>query len=183
MQILREAGIQNISFDLIAGLAFQTKESWIESLEELGKLGPEHVSVYLLEVDEGSRLGKELLAGGARYSAGAVPSDDLMADFYEMACEFLEAAGYHHYEISNWAKPGFESKHNLKYWRREPYLGFGAGAHSFSGTQRWANAHDAAEYVGAIQAGRLPAEQREIGDAGERVGRRIIFGIAAVGWD
>ena len=159
--ILREAGIRNISFDLIAGLAFQTKESWRESLEELGKLGPEHVSVYLLEVDEGSRLGKELLAGGARYSAGAVPSDDLMADFYEMACEFLEAAGYHHYEISNWAKPGFESKHNLKYWRREPYLGFGAGAHSFSGTQRWANAHDAAEYVGAIQAGRLPAEQLE----------------------
>jgi oxygen-independent coproporphyrinogen-3 oxidase len=159
--ILREAGIQNISFDLIAGLAFQTKESWKVSLEELGKLGPEHVSVYLLEVDEGSRLGKELLAGGVRYSAGAVPSDDLMADFYEMACEFLEAAGYHHYEISNWAKPGFESKHNLKYWRREPYLGFGAGAHSFSGTERWANAHDAAEYVGAIQAGRLPAEQLE----------------------
>jgi oxygen-independent coproporphyrinogen-3 oxidase len=159
--ILREVGIQNISFDLIAGLAFQTKESWRESLEELGKLGPEHVSVYLLEVDEGSRLGKELLAGGARYSAGAVPSDDLMADFYEMACEFLEAAGYHHYEISNWAKPGFESKHNLKYWRREPYLGFGAGAHSFSGTERWANAHDAAEYVEAIQAGRLPAEQLE----------------------
>jgi len=159
--ILREAGIGNISFDLIAGLAFQTKESWRESLEGLGKLGPEHVSVYLLEVDEGSRLGKELLAGGARYSAGAVPGDDLMADFYEMACEFLEAAGYHHYEISNWAKPGFESKHNLKYWRREAYLGFGAGAHSFSGTQRWANAHDAAEYVGAIQAGRLPAEQVE----------------------
>ena len=159
--ILREAGIRNISFDLIAGLAFQTKESWRVSLEELGRLGPEHVSVYLLEVDEGSRLGKELLAGGVRYSAGAVPSDDLMADFYEMACEFLEAAGYHHYEISNWAKPGFESKHNLKYWRREPYLGFGAGAHSFSGTERWANAHDAAEYVGAVQAGRLPAEQRE----------------------
>ncbi|HXJ04436.1 MAG TPA: radical SAM family heme chaperone HemW [Candidatus Acidoferrum sp.] len=159
--ILREAGIQNISFDLIAGLAFQTKESWRESLEELGKLGPEHVSVYLLEVDEGSRLGKELLAGGARYSAGAVPSDDLMADFYEMACEFLEAAGYHHYEISNWAKPGFESKHNLKYWRREPYLGFGAGAHSFSGTERWANAHDAAEYVGAVKTGRIPVEQLE----------------------
>lgn len=159
--ILREAGIQNISFDLIAGLAFQTKESWIESLEELRKLGPEHVSVYLLEVDEGSRLGKELLAGGARYSAAAVPSEDLMAGFYEMACEFLGAAGYHHYEISNWAKSGFESKHNLKYWRREPYLGFGAGAHSFSGTERWANAHDAAEYVGALQAERLPAEQRE----------------------
>jgi oxygen-independent coproporphyrinogen-3 oxidase len=159
--ILREAGIGNISFDLIAGLPFQTRESWKKSLEELGKLEPEHVSVYLLEVDEGSRLGKELLAGGARYSAGAVPSDDEMADFYEMACAFLGELGYHHYEISNWGKPGFESKHNLKYWRREAYLGFGAGAHSFSGTQRWANAHDAATYVSAIEAGRLPAEQKE----------------------
>jgi len=159
--ILRDVGIRNISFDLIAGLPFQTRDSWRESLEELGKLGPEHVSVYLLEVDEGSRLGLEILQNGKRYSAGAVPGDDEMAEFYETACAFLEGRGYHHYEISNWARPGFESKHNLKYWRREAYLGFGAGAHSFSGTQRWANAHDAAEYVEAITAGRLPAEQVE----------------------
>src|SRR6266849_4479582 len=159
--ILREAGIRNISFDLIAGLPHQTKESWRQSLEELAALTPEHVSVYLLEIDEGSRLGKELLQGGGKYSAGAVPSEDEMAEFYEMAQEALQAAGYHHYEISNWAKPGFESRHNLKYWRREAYLGFGAGAHSFSGTERWANAHDAAEYVSAVQGGRLPAEQLE----------------------
>src|SRR5207249_720092 len=83
-------------------------------------------------------------------------------EFYEMAQEALGAAGYHHYEISNWGKPGFESRHNLKYWRREPYLGFGAGAHSFSGTERWANAHDAAAYVNALQAARLPVEQYEL---------------------
>ena len=159
--ILREAGIRNISFDLIAGLPHQTKESWRQSLDELGALAPEHVSVYLLEIDEGSRLGKELLQGGGRYSAGAVPTEDEMAEFYEMAQEALGAGGYHHYEISNWAKPGFESKHNLKYWRREAYLGFGAGAHSFSGTERWANAHDAAAYVNAVQGGRLPVEQVE----------------------
>jgi oxygen-independent coproporphyrinogen-3 oxidase len=159
--ILREAGIRNISFDLIAGLPHQTKESWRRSLEELAELEPEHVSIYLLEIDEGSRLGKELLQGGGRYSAGAVPSEDEMAEFYETAQESLRHAGYHHYEISNWAKPGFESKHNLKYWRREPYLGFGAGAHSFSGTERWANAHDAAEYVEAVSGGRLPVEQHE----------------------
>jgi oxygen-independent coproporphyrinogen-3 oxidase len=159
--ILREAGISNISFDLIAGLPYQTRESWRRSLEELAVLEPEHVSVYLLEVDEGSRLGKELLAGGGRYSAGAVPSEDEMAEFYEIAQAELRAAGYHHYEISNWAKPGFESRHNLKYWRREAYLGFGAGAHSFSGTERWANAHDAAEYVKEIENGRLPMEQHE----------------------
>jgi oxygen-independent coproporphyrinogen-3 oxidase len=159
--VLRAAGISNISFDLIAGLPHQTKESWRQSLEELAALGPEHASIYLLEIDEGSRLGKELLQGGGRYSAGAVPSEDEMAEFYEMAQEALRGAGYHHYEISNWAKPGFESKHNLKYWRREPYLGFGAGAHSFSGTERWANAHDAAEYVEAVSGGRLPVEQHE----------------------
>jgi oxygen-independent coproporphyrinogen-3 oxidase len=160
-ETLRGVGIRNISFDLIAGLPFQTKESWGESLEELGKLSPQHVSVYLLEVDEGSRLGLEILQSGTRYSAGAVPGDDEMADFYETACSFLQELGYHHYEISNWAKPGFESSHNLKYWRREAYLGFGAGAHSFSGAQRWANAHDAAAYVEAMTAGQLPAEQLE----------------------
>ena len=159
--ILREAGISNISFDLIAGLPHQTKETWRQSLEELLTLRPEHVSIYLLEIDEGSRLGSELLRGGWRYSAGAVPSEDEMAEFYEAGQKELRAAGYHHYEISNWAKPGFESKHNLKYWRREAYLGFGAGAHSFSGTERWANAHDAAAYVSAVQGGRLPVEQEE----------------------
>src|SRR6266481_5750535 len=159
--ILRAAGIRNISFDLIAGLPHQTRDSWRQSLDELMAIGPEHVSVYLLEIDEGSRLGAELLGGGKKYSAGAVPSEDEMAEFYELAQERLGAAGYHHYEISNWAKPGFESKHNLKYWRREAYLGFGAGAHSFSGTERWANAHDAAGYVAAIQTGRLPMQQHE----------------------
>jgi oxygen-independent coproporphyrinogen-3 oxidase len=160
--ILRSAGIGNVSFDLIAGLPGQTRESWRQSLEELAGLAPEHVSVYVLEVDEESRLGAEVLRGGARYGASALPTDDAMAEFYETACEFLATAGYRHYEISNWAKPGFVSRHNLKYWRREPYLGFGAGAHSFSGTERWANAHDAAEYVGAIGRGKLPIEQHEV---------------------
>ncbi|MFI5058528.1 MAG: radical SAM family heme chaperone HemW [Candidatus Acidiferrales bacterium] len=175
--ILREAGIRNISFDLIAGLPHQTRESWRYSLEELAALAPEHVSVYLLEIDEGSRLGREVLQGGARYSAGALPSEDEMADFYEAAQEFLCALGYHHYEISNWAKPGFESRHNLKYWRREPYLGFGAGAHSFSGTERWANAHDAAAYVSALQSGRLPVEQLEKVTAEQALEEELFLGL------
>ena len=114
-----------------------------------------------MEIDEGSHLGSEVLRGGKRYSAGELPTEDAMAEFYETACAFLDKAGYHHYEISNWGKPGSESHHNLKYWRRESYLGFGAGAHSFSGTQRWANAHDAAAYVGAVAGGHLPVEQLE----------------------
>src|SRR6266566_1792199 len=175
--ILREAGIRNISFDLIAGLPHQSKESWRQSLDELETLAPEHVSVYLLEIDEESRLGKELLQGGGKYSAGAVPSEDEMVDYYEMAQKGLRAAGYHHYEISNWAKPGFESRHNLKYWRREAYLGFGAGAHSFSGTERWANAHDAADYVTALEGGRLPVEQRETLTAESALEEELFLGL------
>ena len=158
---LRAAGFANISLDLIAGLPHQTAASWQASLEETLRLRPEHISTYLFEVDEGSRLGRELLAGGSRYSAGAVPSDDAMAESYEVACDRLREAGYDHYEISNWALPGFRSRHNLKYWRREPYLGFGAGAHSFDGRRRWANAHDPAAYAAAIEKGRLPVEQLE----------------------
>jgi oxygen-independent coproporphyrinogen III oxidase len=175
--MLSEAGVRNVSFDLIAGLPHQTKQSWRQSLQELVGLAREHVSVYVLEIDEGSRLGKELLLGGGRYSARAVPSEDEMAEFYELAQEELGAAGYHHYEISNWAKPGLESKHNLKYWRREPYLGFGAGAHSFSGAKRWANAHDAGVYVSTVEGGRAPIEQVEEVDAKQALEEELFLGL------
>ncbi len=156
--ILRAAGIRNISFDLIAGLPKQTHASWQQSLQEAIALAPEHISIYMMEIDEGSRLGLEVLQSGLRYSAREIPSEEAMAEFYELAQAELKAAGYGQYEISNWAKPGFESRHNLKYWQREPYLGFGAGAHSFSGTQRWANRHDAAAYVAAISEGKSAVE-------------------------
>jgi oxygen-independent coproporphyrinogen-3 oxidase len=175
--ILRAAGIRNISFDLIAGLPHQTAASWRQSLDELANLQPEHVSIYLLEIDEGSRLGLEVLQGGNRYSARDIPSEDNMATFYETAQEHLQVAGYHHYEISNWAKPGYESHHNLKYWRREPYLGFGAGAHSFAGGNRWANAHDAAEYVKAIEDSRLPIEQHDILSAESALEEELFLGL------
>jgi putative oxygen-independent coproporphyrinogen III oxidase len=159
--ILRDAGIRDISFDLIAGLPKQTRASWWHSLSEAIGLRPEHISIYMMEIDEGSRLGLEVLQGGARYSARDLPSEEAMADFYELAQAELASAGYEQYEISNWALPGHASKHNLKYWRRETYLGFGAGAHSFSGRQRWANLHDAAKYVAAISEGRAAIESVE----------------------
>lgn len=127
---LRAAGIANINVDLIAGLPHQTVSSWEFSLSEAIALGVPHVSVYLLEVDEDSRLGRELIAGGARYHAHFVPDEGLMADFYERACDLLVAAGVEQYEISNFARPGMQSRHNLKYWTRQPYLGFGVDAHS-----------------------------------------------------
>ena len=152
--ILRAAGIRNISFDLIAGLPKQTEASWRQSLGEAIALDPEHISIYMMEIDEGSRLGLEVLQSGARYSAREIPSEEAMAEYYELAQGELKAAGYAQYEISNWTNPGFESRHNLKYWRRKPYLGFGAGAHSFFGAQRWANRHDPAAYVAAIAEGK-----------------------------
>jgi oxygen-independent coproporphyrinogen-3 oxidase len=127
---LRAAGIENIGIDLIAGLPHQTSESWQYSLEETIASGVPHVSVYMLEVDGDSRLGRELIAGGTKYHAHFVPDEDLTADFYEMACERLDEAGIKQYEISNFAREGQESLHNLKYWTRRPYLGFGVDAHS-----------------------------------------------------
>jgi oxygen-independent coproporphyrinogen-3 oxidase len=137
---LRQAGLANINIDLIAGLPHQTAESWAFSVAETIATGVPHVSVYLLEVDDDSRLGRELIAGGARYHAHFVPDDDATADFYQQACETLGAAGIAQYEISNFARCAVhsqngelqnnQSRHNLKYWTRQPYLGFGVDAHS-----------------------------------------------------
>jgi putative oxygen-independent coproporphyrinogen III oxidase len=136
---LRRGGISNINVDLIAGLPHQTAESWKESLESVIALGVPHVSVYMLEVDEDSRLGRELIAGGTKYHAHFVPDEELTAELYERACEQLNGAGITQYEISNFARGGFESRHNLKYWTRQTYLGFGVDAHSMllSANEEW----------------------------------------------
>jgi oxygen-independent coproporphyrinogen-3 oxidase len=127
---LRAAGIHNINLDLIAGLPHQTPASWGTSLDEVIANGVPHVSVYMLEVDEDSRLGRELIAGGTRYHAHFVPDEDAIADFYVEACRRLNGACVVQYEISNFARAGAFSRHNLKYWMRQPYLGFGVDAHS-----------------------------------------------------
>jgi oxygen-independent coproporphyrinogen-3 oxidase len=127
---VRAAGIGQISLDLIAGLPRQTAESWEMSLDAVIAAGVPHASVYMLEIDEESRLGKELIAGGPRYQATVVPSDETMTEFYARACEGFGAAGLEQYEISNFARVGHASRHNLKYWSREPYVGFGVDAHS-----------------------------------------------------
>jgi oxygen-independent coproporphyrinogen-3 oxidase len=127
---LRGAGIANLNVDLIAGLAGQTFASWEESLAALSESGVPHASVYMLEVDEDSRLGREMLAGGARYHAELVPEDDAIAQMYATAIERLGQAGLGQYEISNFCRRGFESRHNLRYWQRRPYLGLGLDASS-----------------------------------------------------
>jgi oxygen-independent coproporphyrinogen-3 oxidase len=127
---LRASGIANISIDLIAGLAGQRFASWEESLAVLADTSVPHASIYMLEVDQDSRLGRELLAHGARYHADLVPTDDTIAEMYSIAIERLAEAGLKQYEISNFARPGFNSRHNLRYWQRRPYLGLGLDASS-----------------------------------------------------
>jgi oxygen-independent coproporphyrinogen-3 oxidase len=151
---VRATGVREVNIDLIAGLPHQTAESWTYSVEQAIASGVPHVSVYMLEVDEESRLGREMLEKGSRYSASTVPSEDETADWYERACEILDAAGLLQYEISNFAREGHGSRHNLKYWRREPYLGFGLDAHSMLrtdvGAVRFANTSDLEEYLGDV---------------------------------
>ncbi len=152
---LRAAGIANINVDLIAGLPHQTAESWEFSLSEVIASAVPHVSVYMLEVDEDSRLGREVIAGGTKYHAHSVPDEDLTADLYGRACQRLEKAGIKQYEISNFARAGSESRHNLKYWTRQPYLGFGVDAHSMlelesgTGCVRFSTPDSLEDYVAA----------------------------------
>lgn len=127
---VQAAGIADISVDLIAGLPGQTLESWYESLGVLVETKVDHASIYMLEVDDDSRLGRELRVHGDRYHAKDVPDDDRIAELYSEAISYLAGHGLAQYEISNFARPGSESLHNLKYWRREPYLGVGLDAHS-----------------------------------------------------
>lgn len=149
---LAGAGIRTISVDLIAGLSGQTPATWGRSLEWVERLAVDHVSVYMLETDDDSRLGRELRSGGTRYGAPDVPSEDLILDLYLEAVERLSAIGFERYEVSNFALRGKCSRHNLKYWTLEPYLGFGSDAHSFDGRRRWSNVPTAPEYVQRMNA-------------------------------
>jgi oxygen-independent coproporphyrinogen-3 oxidase len=174
MAMLHAAGIHNINIDLIAGLSGQTAASWRESLEWVERLAPEHVSVYMLEVDEDSRLGKEMLLGGVRYGALDTPSDEATADFYELAVARLAALGIARYEISNFARPGMESRHNLKYWTLQPYAGFGADAHSFDGRMRRQNAESIEEY---LRGAGHPEATPHLSDERFFIGLRLSAGI------
>ena len=178
--ILRAAGLANVNIDLIAGLPGQTRASWNESLNWIERLQPPHVSVYMLEVDEDSRLGSEVLLNGKRYGAPDVPGDELTAELYETAVERLAQMGIQRYEISNFARPGFESLHNLKYWRLEPYAGFGADAHSFDGAVRSQNVESPSDYVDRIENGnpaRIESTPANLAEERFFVGLRLTRGI------
>jgi len=180
---LCRAGISNVNVDLIAGLPHQGRESWGASLTELISLDVPHASIYMLEVDEDSRLGRELIAGGQKYHAHFVPDEDLTADMYEFASERLNTAGILQYEISNFARASFESRHNLKYWTRQPYLGFGVDAHSMlhsadhGSAVRFSNPDSLEKYLsGAIKA-RTPVSSEEALQEAFFLGLRLNKGV------
>ena len=172
--LLRDGGLTNINIDLIAGLPEQTMASMNESLAWIQRLAAPHVSLYIFEIDEDSRLGNEILLGGQRYGAPRVPNDELTAQLYERASGALREIGYHHYEISNYAQPGFESRHNLKYWLLEPYVGLGLDAHSFDGHHRYSNADTFDAY---FKAEKPPQTTSDPAEEHFFVGLRLLDGI------
>jgi oxygen-independent coproporphyrinogen-3 oxidase len=157
-QLFRERGLSNISVDIMAGLPGQTREHWKKNLQTVQFLDPDHVSMYLLEIHENTQFGKiygGAISGGFQRNesrlTAELPSEDLIEWFYLESIQDLDSSGYRQYEISNFAKPGFESRHNLKYWLGRPYLGLGCSAHSCVDGKRWANERSVGRYVELIQ--------------------------------
>ena len=181
----REAGFANVNLDLIYGLPRQTVPQWRESLERALDLSPDHLSLYALSVEEGTPL-EECVARGAL----PAPDDDAAADMYVLAEDLLERAGYAHYEISNWARrgpddaspdmPALACRHNLKYWRNEPYLGLGSAAHSYDGRCRRGNVTSPIEYVERVEAGRDPTAEVECRDRDQRMDETMMLGLRLV---
>jgi len=151
-QVLRNAGFDDVSFDLIAGLPGQSVSGWQYNLDRALALRPEHLSFYLLEVHEGTPLAEHIRKG-----IQPRPDDELAAEMYKLMLERANVAGYEHYEISNLCLPGYESRHNTKYWTGAPYYGFGCSAHSFDGKdRRWSNERGVARYVELVGQGQTP---------------------------
>ena len=159
----RAAGYDNVNLDLIYGANGETIESWERTLEEAVALSPAHVSAYALTIEPATALGRQVARGDV-----PAPDPDLQADMFEAACRLLGEAGYGHYEVSNWARPGYECRHNLGYWERRPYLGLGAGAHGYRDGRRSWNVRPPEEYLATVERGELPvggSEELEPSDA------------------
>jgi oxygen-independent coproporphyrinogen-3 oxidase len=172
-QQLREAGFKNISFDLIAGLPNQTLSGWQRNLDQALRLQPDHLSLYLLDVHEGTPLADQIRAG-----MRPQPDDDLAGEMYQLMIDKVCAAGYEHYEISNFSLPGFGSRHNTKYWTGAPYYGFGCSAHSYDGRRRrWANERDTAKYVHLIEQEESPVSERTDLNEAEARSESIFLGL------
>jgi oxygen-independent coproporphyrinogen-3 oxidase len=170
---LRVAGFDNVSFDLIAGLPGQSLDGWKRNLDEAFGLRPEHLSFYLLEVHQGTPLAEHISRG-----IQPKPDEELATEMYEAMLERAGEAGYEHYEISNLSLPGFESRHNTKYWTGTPYYGFGCSAHSYDGRfRRWANERDLVRYLEMIEKHRSPIVNETLLTEADRQAEAVFLGL------
>jgi oxygen-independent coproporphyrinogen-3 oxidase len=176
IELLRAADFTNVSFDLIAGLPRQSLVDWERNLDYALELKPEHLSLYILEIHEATPLAEQIRSGRQ-----PLPDEDLAAAMYEMIIEKTAAKNYHQYEISNFSQPGFESRHNSKYWTLDPVYGFGCSAHSFDGqSRRYSNERDTAKYVRLIETGNSAVSEETQADAKSEfvfLGLRLTRGI------
>jgi oxygen-independent coproporphyrinogen-3 oxidase len=172
VQAARRAGFDDINVDLIYGADGETLVSWERTVREAVSLQPEHVSAYALTVEPATALGRKVAAGRV-----PPPDPDVLADMYDAACQMLGAAGYEHYEVSNWAKPGRRCAHNLGYWEGRPYLGLGAGAHSYRDGRRWWNVRAPLRYATEVGAGRAPVGGEERLTDDDRRLERLLLGL------
>ena len=172
MALLRSTGFENINLDLILGLPGQSQEQWQANLKQLVELAPAHVSVYMLELDPKAPLYHSVAKGLAR-----VPDDDSMADWYLQTLDYFSNHRYRQYEISNFARPEFECRHNLKYWQREPVLGFGVGSHSFDGCTRYANHPKLETYLKSLEEGQSPIDWRQAVSDEEGLQETLFLGL------
>ncbi len=168
----RKAGFGNINCDLIFGIPGQTAHSWESDLNRITKLGPEHLSVYSLTVENGTRLHHLVNS-----DAVTMPTDEESANWFYSTMELLGGKGYRHYEISNYARNGKECRHNLHYWAHDPYLGFGPSAHSYDGRQRWQNIPGLDYYLKLIQCDQSPVIDRYTLTDRDKINEILGFGI------
>jgi oxygen-independent coproporphyrinogen-3 oxidase len=171
-----EVGFENVSIDLIFGLPGQTVEKWLENLKFAVSLNVPHISAYNLIVERGTPLHELFSLGKVE-----IPEDEIQAQLYERTIDFLENAGYVHYEVSNYAFEGFECRHNLKYWQYENYIGFGPSAHSFWINKRWWNFANLNKYINALDLGKIPVANFEILDEEKMIEEFIYLGLRSKG--
>jgi len=172
VRLSRHAGFGNVSVDLILGWPGETRERWMRNLEAVRSMGPDHVSLYVLEIE-----GKTVLGHKSRTGSLVLPDDDLVADLYHLTVDFLGDLGLERYEISNFARPGFESRHNGKYWDDSPFLGFGQSAHSYGGGRRWWNADTYGGYCRAIEDRGTAVVGERVATLRERAGEALFTGL------
>ena len=168
----RSAGFENISMDLMFGLPLQSLNSWRETLARAVSLEPDHISAYGLKLEEQTPLALLVASGQA-----ALPAEREEEAMYDWLNEFLPQQGFSRYEISNYARPGRECRHNLKYWRYQPYRGFGVAAHSFNGIARFANTEELSRYIARIEAGESAEEFRETLDEPDRMAEYVFLAL------